>query len=42
MNFKIHRGTKEIGSSSVEIWSEATQQTYPNIFYNEVNSQIKF
>lgn len=41
MNFKIHRSTKEIGGSCVEIWTEATQQTYSNNFNNEVNSQIK-
>jgi len=25
MNFKIHRGTKEIGGSCVEIWTESTR-----------------
>jgi len=25
MNFKIHRGTKEIGGSCVEIWTENTR-----------------
>lgn len=25
MNFKIHRGTKEIGGSCVEIWSKSTR-----------------
>lgn len=25
MNFKIHRGTQEIGGSCVEVWTESTQ-----------------
>jgi len=25
MNFKIHRGTKEIGGSCVEVWTESTR-----------------
>ncbi len=25
MNFKIHRGTKEIGGSCVEVWTELTR-----------------
>jgi len=25
MNFKIHRGTKEIGGACVEIWTESTR-----------------
>ncbi len=25
MNFKIHKGTKEIGGSCVEIWTESTR-----------------
>lgn len=25
MNFKIHRGTKEIGGSCVEIWTQSTR-----------------
>jgi len=25
MKFKIHRGTKEIGDSCVEVWAESTR-----------------
>ena len=25
MNFKIHRGTQEIGGSCIEVWTETTQ-----------------